>query len=148
MTQLVDSMRPCGPIADPKAAERARNVLVEAAVRDGWEDLLDKAWPALAPVFGASPYLTSLARRDVGRLRALIESEPTARFEDLLLRTAAQASSDWEGAKSGLRKLKAEAHLLIALADLGGVWDLDAVTGALARFADAALAAALVVAAQ
>ncbi len=148
MTQLVDSMRPCGPIADPKAAERARNVLVEAAVRDGWEDLLDKAWPALAPVFGASPYLTSLARRDVGRLRALIESEPTARFEDLLLRTAAQASSDWEGAKSGLRKLKAEAHLLIALADLGGVWDLDAVTGALARFADESLTSALMVAAR
>ena len=29
---------------------------------------------------------------------------------------------------------------LIALADLGGVSDLDAVTGALTRFADAALA--------
>lgn len=148
MTQLKDSLRPCGPIADPKAADRARNVLAEAAGRDGWADLLDQCWPVLAPVFGASPYLTSLARRDPGRLRALLESEPDARLADLLARTAQQAGLDWEGAKSGLRKLKAEAHLLIALADLGGVWDLDAVTGALTRFADAALHAALTVAAK
>ena len=148
MTQLLDVLKPCGPVADPKAADRARNVLVEVATRDGWLDVLDAGWPALAPVFGASPYLTSLARRDPARLRDLLISEPDARFADLLIRTTALASADWEAAKSGLRKLKAEAHLLIALADLGGVWDLDAVTGSLTRFADAALYAALSVAAQ
>ena len=42
-----------------------------------------------------------------------------------------------------LRELKAELHLLTALADLGGVWDLDQVTGALTRFADSALRAAM-----
>jgi len=148
MTQLKDSLRPCGPVADPKASERARNLLAEAASQEGWEPLLEEVWPALAPVFGASPYLTSLVRRDVARLRALLESEPSARFEDLLSRTASQAQLDWEAAKTGLRKLKAEAHLLIALADLGGVWGLDEVTGALTRFADAALASALMVAAR
>jgi glutamate-ammonia-ligase adenylyltransferase len=148
MTQLKDVVRPCGPIADPKAAERARNFLADAAERDGWTSLLDEAWPALAPVFAASPYLTSLARRDPARLRALLEADPEERFADLLSRTADQAQGDWDGAKGGLRKLKAEAHLLIALADLGGVWDLDAVTGALTRFADAALASALLVAAR
>jgi len=61
---------------------------------------------------------------------------------------AAGAGADIETAKPGLRHLKAEAHLLIALADLGGVWDLDAVTGALTRFADAALQTALAVAAK
>ncbi|MDO9430176.1 MAG: glutamine-synthetase adenylyltransferase, partial [Phenylobacterium sp.] len=148
MTQLLDVLKPCGPVADPKAADRARNVLVEAATRDGWLELLDAGWPALAPVFGASPYLTSLARRDPARLRDLLQSDPDARFEDLLVRTTALATAGWDAAKPGLRKLKAEAHLLIALADLGGVWDLDAVTGALTRFADAALYAALSVAAQ
>lgn len=148
MTRLVEALRPCGPVADPKAAERVRTVVAEPAARDGWMALLDQAWPALAPVFGASPYLTSLARRDPGRLWALLDAEPQARFDDLLARTAALAAADWETAKSGLRKLKAEAHLLIALADLGGVWDLDAVTGALTRFADAALAAALAVSAR
>lgn len=148
MTQLVDQLKPCGPVADPKAADRARNILAEAAGRDGWTPLLERAWPALEPVFGASPYLTSLARRDPARLRALLESEPDPRFQDLLDRTAACAEAGWEDAKAGLRKLKAEAHLLIALADLGGIWDLDAVTGALTRFADAALASALAVSAE
>jgi glutamate-ammonia-ligase adenylyltransferase len=46
-------------------------------------------------------------------------------------------------AEAPLRLLKQELHLLTALADLGGVWDLDQVTGALTRFADAAVAAAL-----
>jgi glutamate-ammonia-ligase adenylyltransferase len=42
-----------------------------------------------------------------------------------------------------LRVLKAEAHLLTAMCDLGGVWGLDQVTGAMTRFADASLQAAL-----
>ena len=46
-----------------------------------------------------------------------------------------------------LRNLKAELHLLTALADLGGVWDLDAVTGALSDFADLAVRAAFEIAA-
>ncbi|WP_309644695.1 bifunctional [glutamine synthetase] adenylyltransferase/[glutamine synthetase]-adenylyl-L-tyrosine phosphorylase [Phenylobacterium sp.] len=145
---LAARMAPCGPVADPKAAERARLVLVEAATRGDWMAEFEAAWPALAPVFGASPYLTSLARRDPARLRALLAADPDDRFAELLDRTRALATADWDAAKAGLRMLKAEAHLLIALADLGGFWDLDAVTGNLTRFADAALAAALAVAAR
>lgn len=149
MTILADSLRPCGPIADGKAAERTREMLAPAADRDGWADLLTRTWPALAPVFGASPYLSGLARRSPARLRAILEHGPEARFADLLSRTAAAGELE-TAAEAGpeLRRLKAEAHLLIALADLGGVWDLDAVTGALTRFADAAVAAALRVAAR
>ena len=40
-----------------------------------------------------------------------------------------------------LRRAKREAALLIALADLGGVWDVVATTEALTRFADAAVGA-------
>ena len=42
-----------------------------------------------------------------------------------------------------LRRAKRESALLIALADIGGVWDAIAATEALTRFADAAVAAAL-----
>ena len=45
--------------------------------------------------------------------------------------------------RAELRRLKGDLHLLTALADLGGAWDLDAVTAALTRFADAAVRAAL-----
>ena len=47
-----------------------------------------------------------------------------------------------------LRRLKGRLHLLTALCDLGAVWDLDQATGALTRFADAAVRAALVLAAR
>ena len=42
-----------------------------------------------------------------------------------------------------LRRGKAEAALLIALADIGGVWPVERVTRALTDFADAALGAAV-----
>ena len=48
---LADQLKPCGPVLDEKAAARARDALGPLP-----------AWDALAPVFGASPYLASLAR--------------------------------------------------------------------------------------
>ncbi|HEX3366717.1 bifunctional [glutamine synthetase] adenylyltransferase/[glutamine synthetase]-adenylyl-L-tyrosine phosphorylase [Phenylobacterium sp.] len=141
---LAETLKPCGPVVDDKAAERLRGVTAQAL----WTDRLEQAWPALAPVFAASPYLASLARRDPKRLDALLADDPQARLEDILTRTAKAARLDLPGAQVRLRELKAELHLLTALADLGGVWDLDQVTGALTRFADAAVAAALTVAAK
>ncbi|WP_293367322.1 hypothetical protein, partial [Phenylobacterium sp.] len=54
---LADQLKPCGPVVDAKAAERLRGVIAQAL----WSDRLGQAWPALAPVFAASPYLTGLA---------------------------------------------------------------------------------------
>ena len=144
MSVIAERLAPCGPVVDPKAAERAREI-----VADTWSGpALDQAWPALAPVFGASSYLASLARRDPRMLGRILESDPDERLADVLARTAAAAALDSEAATVELRRLKAELHLLTALADLGGVWDLDQVTGALTRFADAAVASALTVAAR
>ena len=42
-----------------------------------------------------------------------------------------------------LRGMKAEAALMIALADIGGVWPVSRVTGALTDVADTALSAAV-----
>ena len=42
-----------------------------------------------------------------------------------------------------LRRAKRESALLIALADIGGIWDVVMATEALTRFADAAVRAAL-----
>ena len=141
---LAVQMRACGPVVDAKAAERARGFLTEA----GWTPTLEQAWPALAPIFAASPYLTSLARRDPKRLSELLAWDPQTRCERILARTQAAAALSPEAASPVLRRLKQEIHLLCALADLGGVWDLDQVTGALTRFADAALGAAVASAAR
>ncbi|OGN42634.1 MAG: glutamine-synthetase adenylyltransferase [Caulobacterales bacterium RIFCSPHIGHO2_01_FULL_70_19] len=135
-------LAPCGPVHDAAAADRARERLAEAAGQGGWADLLDAAWPALAPVFAASPYLFGLARRWPDMLRDLLADDPAARLADVLARTGALTGGADE-LRAPLRRLKGELHLLTALADLGGVWDLDAVTGALSRFADVAARSAL-----
>jgi glutamate-ammonia-ligase adenylyltransferase len=116
------------------------------ATAEGWAEGLDAAWPALAPVFAASPYLAGLARGP-GRLRAILNAAPQARLQAILDQTAALEQAAPDVVHVSLRRLKGDLHLLVALADLGGVWDLDAVTGALTRFADAAVGAALVAAA-
>jgi len=129
-------------VRDAQAAARLHERLTEAAGADGWRATLDAAWGALLPVFAASPYLAGLARRWPDRLRRTLDSDPEARLAEILAATEAVAGAPDE-AKAPLRHLKAELHLLTALCDLGGVWDLDQVTGALSRFADAAARAAL-----
>jgi glutamate-ammonia-ligase adenylyltransferase len=137
MTPLAARIQPCGPVIDARPAER----LLEAV--DALRPLSASERAALAPVFGASTYLAGLVRRDPARLVRLLDADPDAHLEFLLAETCALAAAPPEAAGPGLRRLKAEVHLLTALADLGGAWDLDRVTGALARFADAALASAL-----
>ncbi|MES2032992.1 MAG: bifunctional [glutamine synthetase] adenylyltransferase/[glutamine synthetase]-adenylyl-L-tyrosine phosphorylase [Pseudomonadota bacterium] len=141
MTALASRLAPCGPVIDAKAAERTREMVAEKL--DGAE-AFQAAWPALEPIFGASPYLAGLARRRAKGLLRTLEEDPDARLAGILAETEAVAAlEDGEAAARVLRELKADLHLLTAVADLGGVWDLDAVTGALARFADAALHAAV-----
>jgi len=107
------------------------------------------AWPALAPVFGASPYLARLVRRDPATLQTVLAADPA----ELLERSLAEAReaggmTDSEAAERRLRELKGRIHLLAALADLGGAWTLDEVTNCLSRFADVAVASALAIAAR
>ena len=142
MPGLGAALKPPGPVADPRAADRARERLAEAAAQAEWLPELDEAWPALAPVFAASPYLAGIARRWPERLRLTLAEAPEARLAAILDATHALEGPP-EAVRAPLRLLKAELHLLTALADLGGVWDLDAVTGALSRFADVAVQSAL-----
>ena len=147
MTRLLERLTPCGPILDPKAAERAHEAIGKKAGEA--MRLVEAAWPALAPVFSASPYLAGLARRDGQRLLSILDSDPDARLAQILAAAETVAAEpDFETARRVLRELKADLHLLTALCDLGGVWDLDAVTAALTRFADASLHAALAQAAR
>jgi len=146
---LFETMAACGPVIDAKAALRALEDLRAAALAQGWSAMLDRAWPALAPVFAASPYLATLARRDPARLARVLRSDPARRLGAILAaaRACGREAVD-ESGEARLRRLKGELHLLVALCDLGGLWDLEGVTGALTAFADAALGAALTMAAR
>ncbi|CAN5204169.1 bifunctional [glutamine synthetase] adenylyltransferase/[glutamine synthetase]-adenylyl-L-tyrosine phosphorylase [soil metagenome] len=133
---------PCGPVLDAASAARVFERLALAADADGCRAELDRAWPALEPVFAAAPYLAGLARRSPERLRLTLASPPEDRLGQILAETLALIGTP-DDLNAPLRGLKADLHLLTALADLGGVWDLTAVTAALSRFADVSVQSAL-----
>lgn len=92
---------------------------------------------------GSSPYLARLIARHGDWLSEAVTRPPERVFTGLLdemaasLKGAAQAE-----VMQALRLAKARGALLIALADLGGVWDLVEVMAALTRLADSAVTAA------
>jgi glutamate-ammonia-ligase adenylyltransferase len=92
-----------------------------------------------------SPFLWQLASEDPARLTALLAADPDAHLAALIDRTAAAAAATADEAEVMclLRRLKAEAALLIALADIGEKWAVMRVTRALTDVADAAVTVAL-----
>ena len=97
----------------------------------------------LGGIAEAAPYLWDLVQTDPARLVRLLGSNPDTALAALLAKTknAAVAAHAQADVQRILRHMKAEAALLIALADIGGVWPVVRVTGALTDVADAALSA-------
>jgi [glutamine synthetase] adenylyltransferase / [glutamine synthetase]-adenylyl-L-tyrosine phosphorylase len=92
-----------------------------------------------------SRYLWELARADPARLLVLLQADPDAHLDALVSTTVAAvaAADDQAEAMRLLRRMKAEAALMIALADVGGVWPVMRVTAALTQAAEAAIGAAV-----
>jgi glutamate-ammonia-ligase adenylyltransferase len=120
-------------IAQTPAAAALKQVLAERPnVRALLEGIAD-----------GSSYLWELACADPDRLVALLDTDPESRLKAVIAGvTTAVAVSDDEVMRQ-LRRMKAEGALLIALADIGGVWPITRVIAALTELADAAVAAAV-----
>ena len=98
----------------------------------------------LEGVFGNSAFLSRLAVRDPGVLKHIVAAGPASVLGAAIARAGAVALLDDEAlAMAELRGAKRAAALAIALADIGGLWPLEEVTGALTRFADACVQSAL-----
>ncbi|MDZ4789647.1 MAG: bifunctional [glutamine synthetase] adenylyltransferase/[glutamine synthetase]-adenylyl-L-tyrosine phosphorylase [Hyphomicrobiales bacterium] len=99
----------------------------------------------LQAVFTCSPFLGTLASREIDYLQVILLNEPDQCAQTLL----EDLSRDMAGAASHadamriLRTIKRRVALLTALADLGGVWSLEETTAALSRAADALTAEAV-----
>ncbi len=110
--------------------------------------LLAKHKPVAALIEGiadGSPYLWQLASTEPKRLLNLLEHDPDKQIEVLLAGATdaiAQADDDATAMRL-LRRMKAEAALLIALADIGGAWPMARATHALTEMADTAVGAAV-----
>lgn len=100
--------------------------------------------PFLASVMEWSPFLRSLMIDDPEQLVDLLMSDPKARRRKLVNATARAWKKGAEAdVMAALRQARREMALLVALADLGRVWDVVAVMGALSDFADAAVSSAV-----
>src|SRR6266850_5528792 len=92
-----------------------------------------------------SPYLFDLLRADGARVIRLLGCEPEPHLAQLIERTCrdVSAASSEADVMQLLRRMKAEAALLIALCDIGGVWPVMRVTAGLTDLAVASVQSAL-----
>jgi glutamate-ammonia-ligase adenylyltransferase len=133
-----------------KAAQRLADWLTDlaagqAAAIGGLAARFPLANIVLLGIAEASPYLFDLMRADSARTIRLLECEPETHLSHLIentCRNVAAASAEADVMQL-LRRMKAEAALLIALCDIGGVWPVMQVTAALTDVAVASVQAAL-----
>jgi glutamate-ammonia-ligase adenylyltransferase len=124
-----------GELAGTSVGETLKRLLADHPIVGG----------LLAGVGEGSPHLWDMVRADPERLVAILQCDPDKRFDLILVdatRAIAAAAEEAEVMRL-LRRMKAEAALLTALADIGGVWPVMRVTEALTALADAAVGAAI-----
>ena len=111
------------------------------------DELLDHpfAKTILLGIAEFSPYLFDLIRADAARLIRLLSCDPERHLASLIEKTSNEvfAAASESDVMHLLRRMKAEAALLIALCDIGGVWPVMRVTAALTDLAVASVQAAL-----
>ena len=99
----------------------------------------------LDAVFGNSPFLGRCLLMDMASIRQFLTHGADAVFRELVneAHQAGTAEGDGKRIMQALRIARRRAALVIALADIAGLWSLEQVTGALSAFADACLGAAV-----
>jgi len=139
------------PLSSAAAAARVSQWLASVKTKTAGKALaaLIAEHPRLADLLGgiaeAAPYLWDLVTGDPARFVRIITGDPDAALASLL----AKAQRDVAAAATSvqvmqiLRRMKAEAALTVALADIGGVWPVARVTRALTDVAATALGSAV-----
>jgi glutamate-ammonia-ligase adenylyltransferase len=120
---------------------------LEPAQSAALDELLEQpfARSILAGIAEFSPYLFDLVRTDAARLIRLLRCDPEQHLASLIETTTHDvfAAANEADVMHLLRRMKAEAALMIALCDIGGVWPVMWVTAALTDLAVASVQAAL-----
>lgn len=143
---LADRLTSAPQLSDAALAQaKMKDLLGEA---EGSFAKLVKRKPVAALLLGIadhSPYLWRLAQAQPLRLAALLTRDPEESLQTCLsqMRARCDAAVDDDEVMTAVRAAKHESHLLIALADIGGVWDVANVTRALTAYADAAVSSTI-----
>ncbi|MCW6506533.1 bifunctional [glutamine synthetase] adenylyltransferase/[glutamine synthetase]-adenylyl-L-tyrosine phosphorylase [Lichenifustis flavocetrariae] len=149
--RLCDLLRTAPVVSDGAVADDRLTVLGQSLPESSsLKGLLDQSRAAalLRAVADHSPFLWRLIDANPERCARLLQTAPETALDGCLSTLHEQLSVtaiDVAGAMRALRLARQEVALLVALADLGGVWSLDQVTQALTRFADQAVAGALMI---
>lgn len=128
--------------------EAAADRLVERFQAIGQAELKLLGIPGVLPMLrclgGNSPYLGELALRDHKILHDFVADGPDVSLRRVMshLAQVSPASKRLDIA-AALRRAKREAALIVAIADIGELWPLETVTGALSDLAEAALRLAI-----
>ncbi|HEY2532971.1 MAG TPA: bifunctional [glutamine synthetase] adenylyltransferase/[glutamine synthetase]-adenylyl-L-tyrosine phosphorylase [Xanthobacteraceae bacterium] len=150
-TALVERLGEALPRASAESSASVSEWLESAAANASAKTLKrligehPRLFALLGGIAAAAPYLWDLVRVDPKRLVRALSNDPDGELASLLAegRRATDAVLSAEVVMRVLRRMKAEAALLIALADIGGVWPVARVTRALTDVAEVALAAAV-----
>ncbi len=127
---------------------------------EGWLAELPATWTAdlrellrdysavnqlIEAIAACSPFLWDLVRASPQRLTSFLTTQPEQAFERILVERAGALAADSPEPEvtRALRLMRADAALLIALADLGGVWDIPQILQSQTTLADAAINAAV-----
>jgi [glutamine synthetase] adenylyltransferase / [glutamine synthetase]-adenylyl-L-tyrosine phosphorylase len=129
----------------PAPARRSLAALLDTPLAEGLARQLEsgRTRDLLLGLADHSPYLWTLVQEDPARLVRLLGRAPEDSLDALIGGLAAHRDENEADLMPALRRAKRESALLIALADIGGIWDVVAATEALTRFADAAVRAAV-----
>jgi len=145
MNSLAGRIRETPQTADGKREKAlvADLILSDACSAPALKRLLGRASveKLLEGIADGSPFLWEIIREDVPRLVTLLESNPEQHLTRLIENTVkvTRTASEEAEVMCALRRMKREAALLIALADIGGVWSFEEITRSMTKLADAAV---------
>ncbi|WP_158747192.1 bifunctional [glutamine synthetase] adenylyltransferase/[glutamine synthetase]-adenylyl-L-tyrosine phosphorylase [Acidisphaera sp. L21] len=130
--------------ADPAAAERLLERFAEIGAAEAKLVQRPDVAAMLRALGGNSPFLSDLAVRESATVRRLFREGPDAVVASALRSiTHSPANLDKATLAATLRQAKRRLGLASAIADIGGVWPLERVTGALSTLAEVALDASV-----
>ncbi len=127
-------------LSDATRAPIPYDLTEQAALTADWGDQPDNVAALIINTACCSPYLAGLIAREGEWLRDNLQTDLDRLIADTL---AAITGEDFDSLSASLRTAKRRVALLAALADLGDVWSLEQVTGALTDLADRAVQAAM-----
>ena len=137
---LAACARAAFPVTYPHPADRAAADRFATDFLARAPDAPGALRPLLEALGGNSPFLADLALREPATLLAIDANGPDA-VCDAALGALPKLVPTLDRAKiaAGLRQAKRTVALAASVADIGGAWDLESVTGALSDLAEGAL---------